>query len=118
MFFASFVVNSGQRLFHGGEDRVARLRQRLPRPGTARQPVAAAPNYSLEYETNRYGSDYNNFDVPANDPAVCQNACMQAPECVAWTLVRPGIQGPNARCWLKNRVPPPTHDTCCTSGMK
>ena len=79
------------------------------------QPVAPV---ALEYETNRYGGDYNNFDVPTNDPAVCQNACMQAPECRAFTLVRPGVQGPNARCWLKSSVPPPNHDGCCTSGMK
>lgn len=84
----------------------------------APQPVAVAPRSGLEYETNRFGSDYNNFDVPSNDPAVCQDACMRDAPCVAFTLVRPGIQGPNARCWLKNRVPPPNRDACCTSGVK
>jgi hypothetical protein len=82
------------------------------------QPVAPARPANLESQTNRFGSDYNNFEVPSNDPAVCQDACLRDAPCVAFTLVRPGIQGANARCWLKNSVPPPNHDACCTSGLK
>jgi hypothetical protein len=31
--------------------------------------------------------------------------------------VQPGVQGPNARCWLKNSVPPPVASNCCVSGV-
>jgi hypothetical protein len=84
----------------------------------APQPAPAPSRNNLEYDTNRFGSDYNNFEVPSGDPAVCQDACLRDASCAAFTLVRPGVQGPNARCWLKNNVPPPAHDTCCTSGTK
>ena len=81
-------------------------------------PQPIAPAYNLENDTNRSGSDFNNFDVPSAEPSVCQDACLREPACRAFTFVRPGIQGPNARCWLKNSVPPPTRDTCCMSGLK
>ena len=32
--------------------------------------------------------------------------------------MRPGYQGSNARCWLKNAVPPQTPANCCISGVK
>ena len=80
--------------------------------------VVNTPAFAMENDTNRYGSDFNNFDVLTADPAVCQDACLREPACRSFTFVRPGVQGPNARCWLKNNVPPPTHDRCCVSGMK
>ena len=80
--------------------------------------VVVTPAHTMENDTNRYGSDFNGFDVPSADPAVCQDACLREPACRAFTLVRPGIQGSSAHCWLKNTVPPPTHDACCISGMK
>ena len=36
----------------------------------------------------------------------------------AYTWVRPGIQGPAGRCWLKFRVPPLVKDACCDSGSR
>jgi hypothetical protein len=32
--------------------------------------------------------------------------------------VRPGVQGPHARCALKNAVPPARPADCCLSGVK
>jgi 1-phosphatidylinositol phosphodiesterase len=79
-------------------------------------PVVLGPGF--EVNVNRMGSDYRSFDIGAPQPEICQNACMNEPQCVAFTYVNPGVQGPNARCWLKNSVPPPNPDGCCISGVK
>ena len=72
---------------------------------------------TFENDTNRGGSDYRNFEVQAN-PAICRDECAKDPTCRAFTYVKPGVQGANARCWLKNSVPPASANTCCVSGMK
>jgi 1-phosphatidylinositol phosphodiesterase len=72
----------------------------------------------LEFSTNRGGSDYRSFDLGVPRPEDCRNACLGDPACAAFTYVNPGVQGPNARCWLKNAVPPPSPDGCCVSGVK
>lgn len=73
----------------------------------------------LEWDTDRRGGDYRDFDLPQADPVLCQNACAQDPQCKAWTYVRPDtMQGPVPRCWLKNTVPPPVDHDCCVSGVK
>ncbi len=51
-------------------------------------------------------------------PRCASRACMNEPQCVAFTYMNPGVQGPNARCWLKNTVPQPVPQTCCVSGTK
>ena len=81
-------------------------------------PAPAYPASSLEWNVNRPGSDYNSFDLPAPSPESCQSSCMNDPACVAFTYVNPGVQGPNAHCWLKNAVPAPVPETCCVSGTK
>lgn len=72
----------------------------------------------MEPGVNRLGMDYKNFDLPAAQPALCKKACDRESRCLAWTYVHPGIQGPNARCWLKNPVPAPSMNSCCVSGVK
>jgi len=72
----------------------------------------------MEYNMDRMGSDYNNFDLSEANPQVCQNYCQNDPACVAWTYVKPGFQGPNPRCWLKNAVPQLTPNPFCVSGVK
>jgi hypothetical protein len=74
---------------------------------------------SMEWDTDRMGSDYRDFDLNVADPAICHDACMKDPQCKAWTYVKPNtIQGPNPRCWLKNNVPNPIKSGCCVSGVK
>ena len=86
---------------------------------TTATPAPAYPAAGgLEWNTNRPGSDYNNFDLPSASPESCQSACMNDAACAAFTYVNPGVQGPNARCWLKNVAPQPVPDTCCVSGAK
>ena len=86
-----------------------------PPPASPPPAGAAGP---MEEGVNRNGSDIENMDLPSPDPALCSAACDRNANCLAWTYVKPGIQGPNARCWLKNPVPNPNPDPCCTSGVK
>ena len=72
----------------------------------------------MEYDTDRPGMDYKNFDLPSPDPVRCANACTTDSQCKAFTYVKPGIQGPNARCWLKSGVPASKQSTCCISGIR
>ena len=72
-----------------------------------------------EVDIDRPGSDYRSFDLPAADPSGCAAQCAQESQCRAWTYVKPGVQGPNARCWLKDRVPNPIRGaTFAVSGIK
>jgi hypothetical protein len=80
---------------------------RVPEP-----PAGALPNVNLP------GRDYANVTLPQPDPAACQAACKADGRCAAWTYVLPGVQGPQARCWLKNAVPAQTPDGCCVSGIE
>ncbi len=79
-------------------------------------PLAAVP-CTTEPNVNRAGQDYASMDVPPN-PSVCRIACENDPQCRAYTYVRPGVQGPSAKCWLKNGVPPAQPDANCVSGVK
>jgi hypothetical protein len=82
--------------------------------------IAIAPppqQVTSENDTNRGGSDYRSFETQA-DPAICRNECAKDPTCRAFTYVKPGVQGANARCWLKNSVPGASANSCCVSGVK
>lgn len=78
----------------------------------------ASAQTSFEPNTDRPGSDYRNFNLARPDPALCQQECIADPACRAWTYVVPNVQGPQARCWLKNRVPAPQASNCCVSGAR
>jgi hypothetical protein len=65
---------------------------------------------------NRPGKDYKSIELPSADPALCRRACDGDAQCRAYTYVKPGVQGPSARCWLKSEVPPGMRDECCVSG--
>jgi hypothetical protein len=69
-----------------------------------------------EDRINRPGSDFKNFDT--DGWKTCETACAQNEICASWTYVRPGIQGPRGRCWLKNRVARPVADPNTVSGVK
>jgi hypothetical protein len=81
--------------------------QAVVRPGT---PVAGP----VQADTNLYGGDYTSFETPG-DWQACQQACGNDTRCRSWTFVRPGIQGPSARCWLKDSIPASSPGTCCVS---
>jgi PAN domain-containing protein len=79
--------------------------------GTA---LAQADNFSRN--TDRPGSDFHNFALRGN-ARDCQKICANERECRAWTFVKAGLQGADARCWLKNARPAAVASSCCTSGV-
>lgn len=73
----------------------------------------------MENDTDRASFDYHRIELPGRTPEVCQRACRDDPEkCRAWTYVRPGIQGPQALCYLKHSAPAPATNKCCISGVE
>jgi hypothetical protein len=55
---------------------------------------------------------------PGDTPTACRNICAIEERCKAWTYVKPGIQGKNAMCWLKNEIPPRVANPNTASGIK
>jgi hypothetical protein len=90
----------------------------MANPGPAGPPAAPPISSTPMFNTNLLGSDYRNIDLPTDDWAQCQSTCKADSHCLAWTLVRPGVQGPSARCWLKSKIPQPKSSGCCTSGVE
>lgn len=73
---------------------------------------------SSEGSTDRPGSDYRSFDLQSGQFwTECRTACRNEGQCQAWTYVKPGLQGPQARCWLKNTIPAAFGNECCVSGV-
>jgi len=71
-----------------------------------------------EYSIDRTGGDYRDLEVPPNPTGdTCKVACEAETQCRAWTYVRPGYLGAEARCYLKDHVMPPRHKPCCISGV-
>ena len=73
---------------------------------------------AVEQNTDRPGMNLKSFDLESADPELCAQECDNLAACKAWTYVKPGIQGDNARCWLKHGVPDPVANECCVSGIK
>jgi hypothetical protein len=85
--------------------------------------AAASDADQLEYNTDRPGSDYRDFDLPngrGSDAGLkqCLIECENDGQCVAFTYVRAGVQGPSPRCWLKDQVPEAGANDCCISWVK
>lgn len=77
--------------------------------------IASADTFEGGWD--RPGYDYKNFEMFNPRPVLCQWQCQQDSRCRAWTFVKPGYQGAQARCWLKDRVPTAYRNACCTSGI-
>jgi PAN domain-containing protein len=75
---------------------------------------AAAQRF--EQNIDRPGGDYSNTAM--DSASGCSLACSQDNQCRAWTFVRPGVQTPSGRCWLKNSVSQTRSSNCCISGVK
>jgi hypothetical protein len=76
---------------------------------------------STEPGLDRPGGDYKHFSISryhTDGAKFCQTVCVgEAPRCRAWTYVKPGVQGSDAVCWLKDEVPSERSNDCCTSGV-
>ena len=88
-----------------------------PPPRVSAKPgPPASPTF--EFDTDRPGSDYSNFNLSTADPALCATQCAQQERCQAWTYIKPGVEGPSARCWLKERIPAAVVATFAVSGVR
>ena len=67
---------------------------------------------------DRFGGDYLDFDVKTDHIEDCENACKRDKKCAAWTYVKPGYRGPQAKCYLKSVVPAMSDNPNCVSGRK
>ena len=87
--------------------------------GVVRGGAEPPRNPGYDYDVDRPGGDYRNFDLQAANPDLCAAQCAQDGRCRAWTYVRPGAQGPNPRCWLKDQVSNPVQSVSkAISGVK
>ena len=69
---------------------------------------------AMQSDTNLYGGDYKGFD--GSTAGLCEAECKRDPKCRAWTFVKAGVQGPQARCYLKDVIPAASSNSCCASG--
>lgn len=78
----------------------------------------AQSSFSVEYDTDRGGSDYRAFDLARPTHELCRDACAGDANCKSYTYTKPYNNYP-ARCFLKNSVPNPVpYRSCCISGVK
>lgn len=87
-------------------------------PGARMDWYSAGPlSCAVELNTDRAGGDFRNFDLASGNFEECRNACAADQSCRAYTFVKPGVQGPRARCWLKRERPYSRANNCCVSGI-
>lgn len=90
--------------------------QKISTPATP-LPTPTPSDITTEVGVDRSGGDYYSY-VGRMDANACATSCFNdRARCRAYTWVRPGTQGPNAVCYMKNTVPAPRADGCCTSGV-
>lgn len=78
--------------------------------------LCAAPAVAFEEQNvDRRGVTY--ASTPAASPTACRRACQADAECLAWTFVRPPVQGPTGVCELKAAIAPGFASPCCVSGI-
>lgn len=76
----------------------------------------ALGQWPVEYNVDRMGGDIRSFWLSEPNYELCYNACLQEKGCKAYTYVKPGVQGPNAKCWLKKyKSRKILNQTCCIS---
>ena len=80
--------------------------------------VVELRNSGVETSIDRPGGDYRSFDVKSGEgDDNCKAACTADNKCRAWTYVRAGYLGKEARCLLKKEVKPPRRRAGFISGV-
>ncbi len=86
-------------------------------------PISAAaqapePRFTREPNLDRSGNDLRK-DILAPDAGieVCEQRCLEATGCAAFTYVKRSTTVPAPICWLKATVPVGYPSECCTSGV-
>src|SRR5688572_3351373 len=79
-----------------------------------------AEKYTDEPGFDRPGAAYETFEQTSDfqSPVLCRDACESQPRCKSFTWVKPGVEGPKSFCRLKDDVPAPVENACCTSAVK
>src|SRR5262245_28837256 len=73
--------------------------------------------YTFEQNVDLPGLDYSNSASKSAEE--CSFRCQaEGNRCRALTYVRPGVQGPSGRCWLKTDTPRAAQNNCCISGVR
>ena len=75
---------------------------------------------AIEPSIDRFGGDYRNFEMKADDDDgddACKAACSGDQACRAWTFARAGYVGRSARCFLKKDIKPPQYKPGFVSGV-
>jgi arabinofuranosyltransferase len=80
--------------------------------------IAFVESFDFETNTDRPGMDYSTFDLADANPGLCEQACDEDPNCMAFTYVKTGVQGTCAKCYLKSGIPAAYPATCCDSGAR
>jgi hypothetical protein len=97
-------------------------------------PACGSVRMTSERAVERPGGDYKKIEMKPGDvfkfdiaPAIadadrqataCALLCNQQTRCVASTWVKPGVNGPNAMCYLKDSVGPFTSNASAFSSVK
>jgi PKD repeat protein len=68
--------------------------------------------------TDLRGNDYRVELLTRSVPKDCSDWCILEKNCKAATYVNPGVQGTEARCWLKNTVPASSENSNTISFVK
>ena len=80
--------------------------------------VVELRNDAVETSIDRFGGDYRNFQLKADDgDDACKAACTADNKCRAWTYARPGYAGKEAQCFLKKDIKPPRRKAGFISGV-
>ena len=64
------------------------------------------------------GGDFHRFALNIPDPGLCRQECHRYNQCVAWSFIKPGVQGSQAMCWLKSQAGQRRADGNAISGIK
>jgi len=86
-------------------------------------PIATARSGDQKFltDTNLFGMDIRDFDLPEEDPRLCYDACVADKRCHSFTYLRPHGwpgAGATAHCWIKYGTPTDVrHENCCVSGI-
>jgi len=70
--------------------------------------------------TDMSGGDYSvkHYPTPHQDASVCEAACNADSKCQSWTWVERGEPAGSHDCCLKSKMPCPSSNPACTSGVK
>jgi hypothetical protein len=88
-----------------------------PPPAGASSSLGRAPQ-EVEMNVDRPGNDYRSLYLPRALHVLCKAACTNDTKCEAYTYVKPGVQGRQARCYLKDKIPAAHVSDCCVSGVR